>query len=90
MAASSFRVGELQLTGLQIYIFDPARAPCFDDEVAFPGELHGSLLTVTDCDLAWRMLTDAANESGDMDGDRPLSNALAALASRVLRAGFGI
>jgi hypothetical protein len=85
--ATTFRVGQLQLAGLQIYIFDPARAPYFDDEVPFPGELHGSKLTVTDHDLAWRMLTDAANESGDMDGDRPLSDALAALASRVLRAG---
>lgn len=77
----TFRLGDFQICGLEIYIFDPAH-----DETPFPGEMAGGVLTVTDLDRAWELLVDASN-SADDDKDAPVRDALQRLASRVLRAG---
>jgi hypothetical protein len=79
-APITLRVGRTQLCGLEIYIFDP----CHDDD-GFPGTLAGFVLTVTDCERACELLTDAAN-SADDDKDAPVRDALTTLCARLRRA----
>lgn len=86
MTAFKFKVGELQASGLEIYVFDPAVHEGNEafDEPHFPGSLEANVLTVTDPDLAFSILTDAAN-SADDSGDAKVRDAMTSLATRVLR-----
>jgi hypothetical protein len=86
-----FSVGEMQISGLEIYVFDVAHS-----EDPFPGRLDWAegettgRLIVFDHDRAADLLTEAANSA---DEDRHLTDqaaivrGLSTLAARVRRAG---
>jgi hypothetical protein len=76
----ALRVGDMQLSGLEIYVLDP----CVVEDAPFPGHLYGNVLHVEDPDGAWRRIVDGAN-SADDDGDAELRDALSRLGSRVIR-----
>jgi len=81
------RVGPVQASALEIYVFDlifddPC---CEDDQQPFPGNFDGRRLTVDDPDVAWYVLVDASN-SADCDKDYQLRDALQAIQRRVARA----
>jgi hypothetical protein len=82
----AFHIGDLQRCALEIYVFDSAHEP-EEGESAFPGELDGNRLTISDPALAYAMLVDAANGASDgpPEADLELWGALSRLASRVLR-----
>lgn len=76
------RLGTIQTSALQMYVFDPIfDEPVFDDDEPFPGSLEGSTLLITDATKAALALTEAAN-SADCDGDAEFRNALTGLAGR--------
>lgn len=94
--ASKHTLGARQVSALEIHLLDPVHAEWGD---SFPGRLLGSTLIVDDEDLAFALLTDAANACDDdaegrgrtLDAsERQLAradrDALTALASRVLHA----
>lgn len=88
-ASLILRIGPVQASALEIYVFDPIfdEPCCEDDQQPFPGTFDGKRLVVEgDRDAAWRVLVDAAN-SADADQDYQLRNALQALRHRVLLAG---
>lgn len=94
MASKRFKVGALQHSGLEIYVFDPVfdDCPAFDgDYDAFPGSFDPESRTLhvdmSHVDRACRRLNDASN-SADDDGDNELAGALASLMCRVRRAGL--
>lgn len=89
MATHRLRVGEVQASGLVIYVFDPIFDEPMDeeDQQPFPGRLidnaaveieSGRERTAYDC---LQFGSNSAFESGDIE----LCNALAALARRVAR-----
>ena len=88
MTQRTFKVGNLQHSGLEIYVFDPFFDEPDDDDYSFPGtfDFETSALTVSEgCEAqAAARLTDAAN-SADDDKDRQLCEALGNLALRVAR-----
>lgn len=87
---TALHIGDLQRCALEIYIFDSAHEP-EEGEPAFPGELDGNRLTISDPALAYAMLVDAANGASDgpPEPDLELWRALSRLASRVLRMTTG-
>lgn len=80
----TFRVGPVQASALESYVFDPIfdEPCCEDDQQPFPGSFDGQRLTVDDPDVAWRVLVDASN-SADCDKDYQLRDALQAIQRRV-------
>jgi hypothetical protein len=86
MTSYQFKVGETQLTGLQIYVFDPAVVQGKQEhgEAPFPGTLKDNVLTVHDPSEASSQLTDAIN-SADDDKDNRVRDALCSLQSRIRR-----
>lgn len=76
------RIGDVQMSALEIYAFDPAH-----DEDPFPGEMAGRTLLVKaeDVDAAAMWLVDAAN-SADDDGDAELCAALIRVKDRLRHA----
>lgn len=78
------RLGDVQLSALEIYIFDPAH-----DETPFPGHMEGSTLVVDDVDAAAALLTEASNcADGEPEGTRHQAtvDALDTIAARLRRA----
>jgi hypothetical protein len=83
----TFHVGDLQHSGLTIYVLDICHEEWRDQEGAprFPGTLEGNTLTVTDLELARTYITEGSN-SADADGDNELAGALANLSLRIAKA----
>ncbi len=84
MATRVTRLGDVQLSALEIYIFDPAH-----DETPFPGHLDGSTLVVDDVDAAAALLTEASNSAdSEPEGTRHQAtvDALDTIAARLRRA----
>lgn len=80
------RIGEIQMSALEIYVFDPAH-----DENPFPGEMAGRTLLVRaeDVDAAALWLVDAANDA-DLDDDAELRDALVHIKDRLRRASHPV
>lgn len=95
MTAHRVRIGEVQQSGLTIFVFDPAvNVVLFEDDALFPGLLEDGHLIVERGKeaLAHRLIVDGANSAdaltGDPDGDRQdraFRDALTAVGRRVLR-----
>jgi len=75
----TIKLTDSQVMVMEIYIFDPAHDG-WDDP--FPGEMKGNTLTVTDKELAYRLLSDVANAE---EKDRVVSGSALALARKILK-----
>ena len=63
----SLKIGEVQASGLEIYVFDPAVQDASAGGQRFPGRMTEGHLVVraNATERAWSLITDAANSADD-------------------------